>query len=104
MNKICRKDKVKVIYGRNKGAVGVVTRVFPTEGKIIIEGVNKVKRHKKGADGESGLVEKEAPLNVSKVVLLDPKTDKPVKIRFEVKDGKKVRVNKKTGEEIPKLV
>ncbi|AEG73754.1 ribosomal protein L24 [Mycoplasma haemofelis str. Langford 1] len=102
MNKICRKDKVKVIYGKNKGAIGVVTRVFPSEGKIIVEGVNKVRRHKKGS--EEGSIEKEAPLHISKVVLLDPKTDKPVKIRFEVKDGKKIRVNKKTGEEVPKLV
>lgn len=101
MKKIVKKDRVVVISGRHKGSIGVVLQVFPKENRVLIEGVNKVRRHKKNADANNPQ-DQEAPIHISNVALADAKTDKPIKVGFRMEGDKKVRFNKKTGETIKK--
>lgn len=97
--RIKKGDKVVVIAGSEKGKEGVVTKVLPKEEKLIIGGVNMVKKHVKPnqAEPEGKITEKEAPIHVSNVALVDPKTKKATKVKYEIKDGKKVRVAKKSS-------
>jgi large subunit ribosomal protein L24 len=97
---IRKNDQVVVIAGRDKGKIGRVLRVFPSEGRLLVEKVNIVKRHTKPSmkNRQGGIVEKEAPLHVSNVMLLDPKKSERTRISFKVVDGKKVRVSKKSQE------
>jgi large subunit ribosomal protein L24 len=102
MERIRKGDLVAVIRGNNKGKQGKVTRVLPTRGKVIIEGVNLVKKHLKAtADRPGGILEVEAPLDSSKVMPVDPETGKPTRVKVVIKDGKKVRVGK-SGAELTK--
>ena len=98
--KIKKGDRVVILSGKDKGKHGEVTKSMPKEGKVIVSGVNIATRHRKAsaANPQGGLERSEAPLHVSKVVIEDPKTGKPSRVRFEVRDGKKVRVAAKTGE------
>ena len=86
----------------DKGKVGTIQKVFPKLDRVVIDGVNTVKKHKKPTQGnpEGSIVEMYAPVHVSNVALYDEKTKKAVKVGYKVVDGKKVRVNKKTGTEI----
>ena len=95
-------DKVVVIAGSCKGSEGKVKKVLKNEDRLIIEGVNMVKKHTKGNGQESGgIVDREAPIHRSNVMIIDPKTNKTSRIGHEVtKDGKKVRVTKKSNEKI----
>lgn len=97
--RIKKGDKVVVIAGREKGKEGTVAKVLPKEEKVVITGLNMVKKHIKPnqAEPEGKITEKEAPIHVSNVALVDPKTKKATKVRYEVKDGKKVRVAKKSS-------
>ena len=92
-------DKVVVIAGSEKGKEGTITKVLPKEEKVIVGGLNMVKRHTKPnqAEPEGKIVEKEAPIHVSNIALVDPKTKKATKVKYEIKDGKKVRVAKKSS-------
>ncbi|MFN3725531.1 MAG: 50S ribosomal protein L24 [Allosphingosinicella sp.] len=98
--KIKKGDKVVVLSGKDKGKHGEVVKSMPKEGKVIVSGVNIAVRHRKPsqANPQGGLERSEAPLHVSKVALEDPKTGKPTRVRFEERDGKKVRVAAKSGE------
>ena len=100
--KIKKGDTVVILSGKDKGKTGEVTRAFPKDGKVIVSGVNIATRHKKPsqANPQGGLEKLEAPMHVSKVAIADPKTGKPTRVRFEEKDGKKVRVAVKSGETI----
>jgi len=100
--KIKKGDKVVVLSGKDKGKHGEVTRALPREDKVVVAGVNVATRHRKPsqANPQGGLDRFEAPLHVSKVAIEDPKTGKPTRVRFEVRDGKKVRVAVKSGEVI----
>jgi large subunit ribosomal protein L24 len=100
--KIRKGDSVVVLSGRDKGRTGTVAQVLPKEGKIVVEGVNIVARHRKPSqqNPQGGIDRFPAPMPVSKVALADPKDGKPTRVRFEVKDGKKVRVAVKSGETI----
>jgi len=100
--KIKKGDKVVVLSGKDKGKHGEVTKAFPKDGKVIVSGVNIATRHSKPtqADPSGGLKRFEAPMHASKVAIEDPKTGKPTRVRFEVKDGKKVRVAVRSGETI----
>jgi large subunit ribosomal protein L24 len=100
--KIKKGDKVVVLSGKDKGKHGEVTKAFPKDGKVIVSGVNIATRHRKASqtNPQGGLDRFEAPLHVSKVAIEDPKTGKPTRVRFEVQDGKKVRVAVRSGEKI----
>jgi large subunit ribosomal protein L24 len=100
--KIKKGDKVVVLSGKDKGKHGEVTLVMPKDGKVVVAGVNIATRHRKAtqANPQGGLERREAPLHISKVAIEDPKTGKPTRVRFEEKDGKKVRVAVKSGEVI----
>ena len=97
--RIKKGDKVVVIAGSEKGKEGTITKVLPKEEKVIIGGLNMVKKHVKPnqAEPEGKITEKEAPIHISNVALLDPKTKKATKVGYEIKDGKKVRVAKKSS-------
>jgi large subunit ribosomal protein L24 len=100
--KIKKGDKVVVLSGKDKGRTGEVTRALPRDSKVVVSGVNVIARHRKPSqtNPQGGIDRVEAPLHISKVALADPKTGKPTRVRFEVKDGKKVRVAVKSGETI----
>jgi large subunit ribosomal protein L24 len=100
--KIKKGDRVVVLSGKDKGKHGEVTRSFPRDGKVIVSGVNVVTRHRKPSqtNPQGGLERSEAPLHVSKVAIEDPKTGRPTRVRFEVRDGSKVRVAARSGEVI----
>ena len=99
--KIKKGDQVIVLSGKDKGKTGTVTQAMPKDGKVIVGGVNIATRHAKPsqADPQGGLQRFEAPLHISKVAHVTA-DGKPTRVRFEVKDGKKVRVAVKTGEAI----
>ncbi|BDI61482.1 50S ribosomal protein L24 [Qipengyuania nanhaisediminis] len=98
--KIRKGDEVVVLSGKDKGRTGTVQKVLPKDGKIIVEGVNVATRHVKPsqANPQGGIDRSPAPMHISKVALADPKDGKPTRVRFEEKDGKKVRVAVKSGE------
>ena len=98
--KIKKGDKVVVLSGKDKGKTGEVTRAMPKDGKVVVSGINIATRHKKPSqvNPQGGLERTEAPLHVSKVALADPKSGKATRVRFETRDGKKVRVAAKSGE------
>ena len=100
--KIRKGDKVVVIAGKDKGRQGEVTRVMPRDGKVLVDGINVIARHRKPSqeNPQGGIDRIEAPLAISNVALQDPKTGKPTRVRFEYKDGKKVRVAARSGETI----
>jgi len=100
MAKIRKGDRVVVLAGKDKGRDGSVVRAMPKDGKVIVQGVNMISRHTKPtqADPEGGIKRREAPIHVSNVAIRDPKTGKPARVGFEVRDGKKVRVLKGSGE------
>lgn len=93
-------DKVIVIAGSNKGKEGTIKKVLRSENKVIVEGVNIIKKHKKGNGQESGgIIEMEAPIHRSNVMIIDPKTKKPTRIGHSIdKDNKKIRISKKSNE------
>jgi large subunit ribosomal protein L24 len=100
--KIRKGDRVKVIAGRSKGKIGDVLRVNAADQRVVVSGVNVIKRHTKPSRTEQGgIIEREAAIHVSNVALLDPKTDKPTKIGFKfLEDGRKVRFARGSGETI----
>lgn len=95
-------DKVMVITGKDKGKTGRVIVAYPRENRVLVEGINMVKRHTKPSpqNQQGGIIEKEAPIHVSNVMLIDPKSGKPTRIGYTVENGKKVRVAKRSGEVI----
>ena len=101
MRKLKTGDKVVVVAGSNKGKEGKITKIL--DEKVIVEGVNIVKKHlkPKNNNGTGEIIEVEAPIHASNVMLVDPKTKKPTKVKVE-KDskGKKIRISKKSNEKI----
>ena len=99
--KVRKDDEVVVITGRDKGKSGKVIRVIPDELRVVVQGINMVKRHTRPAQGrQGGIVEKEAPIHVSNVAHLDPKDRSPTKVGFKTVDGRKLRFARKSGEMI----
>ena len=98
-SKIKKGDRVVVLSGKDKGRTGEVVRAMPKDGKVVVSGVNVHARHKKPSQQspQGGIERKEAPLHISKVAIATA-DGKPTRVRFEVRDGKKVRVATKTGE------
>ncbi|WP_340063562.1 50S ribosomal protein L24 [Ascidiimonas aurantiaca] len=100
--KIKSGDTVKVIAGDHKGSEGKVLRVDREKNKAIVEGVNLVSKHTKPSaqNPQGGIVQKEAPVHISNLSLLDPKSKEPTRVGIEERDGKKVRIAKKSNEVI----
>ncbi|MGX6962039.1 MULTISPECIES: 50S ribosomal protein L24 [Vagococcus] len=97
-------DKVKVITGKDKNKEGVVLTAFPKKDQVIVEGINMVKKHQKpsATAPQGGIIETEAPIHVSNVMVVDPTTGEATRVGHKEVDGKKVRVSKKTGEVLDK--
>ena len=97
--KIKKGDRVVVLSGKDKGRTGEVTKAMPKEGKVLVSGINVHARHRKPSqtNPQGGIERKEAPLHISKVAIATA-DGKPSRVRFETRDGKKVRVAAKTGE------
>ncbi|MEX0909687.1 MAG: 50S ribosomal protein L24 [Candidatus Paceibacterota bacterium] len=100
--KIKKNDTVVVIVGKDKGVNGKVLQAFPRSSRVLVDGVNVVKKHEKSrTQGTAGqIIEKSLPVHVSNVSLLDPKENKPTRVKYVVEDGKKVRIAKKSGQKI----
>jgi large subunit ribosomal protein L24 len=100
--KIKKGDQVVVLAGRDKGKKGEVIEVRPADERVVVRGVNIVKRHtRQSAKTQGGIVEQEAALHVSNVAHVDPKSGKPTRVGFKtLEDGRKVRVAKASGEVI----
>ena len=100
--KIRKGDQVIVTTGRDKGKQGEVLRAMPKDNKVVVQGVNLVKRHTRPSQTNAGgIISKEAPIDVSNVALIDPETGKATRVGYKVVDGEKVRVAKKSGKVIP---
>lgn len=98
--RIKKNDTVRVIAGEDKGKEGKVLKVFPDKHRIIVEKVNLIKRHTRPSKAvpQGGIIEKEAPINETNVMLVCPKTGKPTRIGMEVAaDGSRTRTSKKSG-------
>ncbi|MBM7606485.1 50S ribosomal protein L24 [Metabacillus litoralis] len=97
-------DKVMVISGKDKGKQGVILASYPKKDRVLVEGINIVKKHSKPsqANPQGGILSQEAPIHVSNVMPLDPKSGEPTRVGSKVVDGKKVRVAKKSGETLDK--
>ena len=100
--KLKKGDEVIVITGRDKGKKGSVLLVLPKKDRVIVQGVNMVKRHTRPTAAQSGgIVDKELPIHVSNIALIDPDGGKPTRVGFRIlEDGRKVRVAKRSGEMI----
>ncbi|EDP62446.1 ribosomal protein L24 [alpha proteobacterium BAL199] len=95
-------DRVVVTTGRDKGKTGEVLSVLPKEDRVVVQGVNMIKRHTRASQTQAGgIIEREAAMHLSNVMLADPKTGEPTRVGFKVlDDGRKVRVAKRSGEVI----
>lgn len=105
--KIRKGDRVVVVSGKDKGTVGEVIRVIPEEFRVVVQGVNLRTKHQAqtqsgGKTIPSGIIEFEAAIDISNVMLIDPKDGKPTRVRIERKDGKPIRVSTRTGTRIDK--
>lgn len=102
--RIRKNDKVRVVAGNDRGREGKVLKVFPGSGRIIVEKVNLIKRHTRAnrQTPQGGIIEKEAPIHASNVMLVCPQTARPTRIgKQTLSDGSRVRVSKKSGETLP---
>ena len=102
---VTKGDTVRVMRGEDKGKEGKILRVFPKTGRVTIEGINIVKRHRKArrAEEQSQIMEMPAPVHHSNVMLLDPKEGKPTRVRRRIDDdGTKERIAVKSGDAIPR--
>ena len=102
MQKIRKGDTVVVLAGKDKGRSGEVMKMMPKDDKALVRGVNMVKRHQRQtASQEAGIITKEAPIHLSNLAVADPKDGKATRIGFKIlEDGTKVRVAKRSGEQI----
>ena len=101
--KIRKDDEVIVLTGRDKGKRGAVLRIITKTDRVLVEGVNVTKRHVKPTQTEpqGGIVEREAPIHISNVALIDPENDRPTRVGYKtLQDGRKVRVATRSGEVI----
>jgi large subunit ribosomal protein L24 len=99
--KLKKGDKVVVLTGRDKGKQGEITSVSPKDGRAVVSGVNTVIRHtRQSQTSKGGRIPKEAPIQLSNLALVDPKTGEPTRVGFRIVDGVKVRFAKKSGEVI----
>ena len=98
---VVKNDMVKILTGKYSGKTGKVLKVFPDQKRLIVEGVNIIKKHTKPSqkNQKGGIIEKESSIHVSNVMVIDPKTNEPTRIGYKfLEDGTKVRISKKSGE------
>ena len=102
MRRLRKGDRVAVLAGRDKGKRGEILRVIPKQDRVVVQGVNMVKRHRKPSQmSPGGIDEFEAPIHVSNVAHIDPESDKPTRVGFKtLDDGSKVRFSKRSGDVI----
>ena len=102
--RIRRDDEVMVISGKDRGKTGRVLRVDPAKDKVFVEGLNIVKRHQRPVPGRpdsvAGVIEREGPIHLSNVMLLDPKDGKPTRVGIEVREGRRFRIARRSGTSI----
>ena len=101
--KIKKGDRVLVLSGKDKGKDGVVERALPSEGKVVVQGVNTAKRHRKSrsATDAGGIIDIDMPIHVSNVAVISPTDGKPTRVGYKIVHGKKVRICRRTGAELP---
>ncbi|AMM91321.1 50S ribosomal protein L24 [Peribacillus simplex] len=97
-------DKVVVISGKDKGKQGTILEAYPKQNRVLVEGINIVKKHSKPSqiNPQGGIISREAAIHVSNVMPLDPKSGKPTRVGYKIENGKKVRVAKISGESLDK--
>jgi len=96
-NKIKKGDEVQIMRGKDRGQRGKVLEIITSKNRVLVEGLNMVSKHQRASQTqEGGIVEREAPVHLSNVMLVDPSDDKPTRVGFIEKDGKKHRVSKRT--------
>lgn len=97
-------DNVKVISGKDKGKEGKILEAYPNNSRVLVEGINMVKKHAKPSQSnpQGGILNQEAAIHVSNVMPIDPKTGEPTRIGYKEENGKKVRIAKKSGESLDK--
>lgn len=98
---VVKNDTVKILTGKYSGKTGKVLKVFPDQNRLIIEGVNIIKKHTKPSqkNPQGGIIEKESTIHISNVMVIDPKTNEPTRVGYKfLEDGTKVRISKKSGE------
>ncbi|MCV3554575.1 50S ribosomal protein L24 [Pediococcus ethanolidurans] len=97
-------DKVRVISGKEKGKEGTIIKTLAKKNRVVVEGLSKVKKHQKASNEnpQGGILDVEAAIDASNVMLIDPSTNEPTRVGYKVVDGKKVRFAKKSGETIDK--
>ena len=101
MQKLKKGDNVIVLTGKDKGRKGNVLAVMPKDGKAVVSGINMIKRHQRQTQStQAGIINREAPIQLSNIAIADPKDGSPTRVGFKVEDGKKVRVAKRSGEVI----
>ncbi len=102
--KIRKDDEVVVISGKDKGKTGKVLRVDPKKSKVFVEGLNIVKRHQRPSqtnpNAQAGVIEKEGPIHISNVMLIDPKDKKPTRVGISREGGNRARVAKRSGTQL----
>ena len=100
--KLKKKDRVIVLAGKDKGKTGEITAVLPKENRVVVSGINMIARHTKPsqANAQGGIIRREASIHASNVACLDPKDNKPVRVGFKMVKDQKVRVAKRSGEEL----
>jgi large subunit ribosomal protein L24 len=103
--KIRKGDKVRILSGKDASREGVVSVAFPATGKVIVEGRNTAKRHTKprSAEEPGGILDKDMPIDVSNVAVLSPSDGKPTRVGYKFENGRKIRICKRTGVEIPEV-
>jgi large subunit ribosomal protein L24 len=102
--RIRRDDEVMVMAGKDRGKTGRVLRVDPAKDKVFVEGLNIVKRHQRPTPGRpdavAGVIEREGPIHMSNVMLLDPKDGRPTRVGIEVREGRRFRIARRSGTSI----
>lgn len=103
--KIRKGDRVRVLSGKDRGREGQVSTAFPATGKVIVEGVNTARRHTKPRSQEDpgGIVDTDMPIDASNVAVISPSDGEPTRVGYKVDDGRKIRVCKRTGAELPEV-
>ncbi|GAA0434420.1 50S ribosomal protein L24 [Lentibacillus halophilus] len=97
-------DKVKVISGKDSGKEGSILEAYPKKDRVLVEGINMIKKHAQPSQDnpQGGILNQEAAIHVSNVMPIDPKSGEPTRVGYEVHDGKKTRIAKKSGEALDK--